>query len=355
MRILVTGGAGFIGSALIRHLISDSEHQLHVLDKLTYAGQMASLQAVSAHPRFAFTRGDICDSTLINRLLANFFPDVIVNLAAETHVDRSIDAPGSFIDTNVNGTYTLLEAARAHWGRLSGERKKRFRFHQISTDEVFGSLGKTGFFTEESPYQPRSPYSASKAASDHLVRAWAHTYGLPTLITNASNNYGPYQFPEKLMPLMIMKALTGEKLPVYGRGENVRDWLFVDDHVRALRLVFERAAPHSTYNIGGEAERMNIEVVRTICALLDDMSPRGDGKSYAEQISFVVDRPGHDARYAIDSALIRRDLGWAPREDFTSGLRATVRWYLDNQTWLHGIRSEVYAGGRLGVIAGQKA
>lgn len=352
MRILVTGGAGFIGSALVRHLIGESEHDVHVLDKLTYAGQMASLQPVSAHQRFNFTRGDICDSSLINRLLADFSPDIVVNLAAETHVDRSIDTPGSFIETNVNGTYTLLDAARTYWGRLAGERKERFRFHHISTDEVFGSLGESGFFTEESPYQPRSPYSASKAASDHLVRAWAHTYGLPTLITNASNNYGPYQFPEKLMPLMIMKALTGEKLPVYGRGENVRDWLFIDDHVRALRLVFEKGAPQSTYNLGGNAERKNIDVVRTLCALLDDMSPRGDGKSYAEQISFVVDRPGHDARYAIDGARIRRDLGWSPQEDFTSGLRKTVRWYLDNQAWLHAIRSETYAGARLGVIAG---
>ena len=353
MRILITGGAGFIGSALVRHLIGDSEHHVHVLDKLTYAGQMASLRPVSTNQRFAFTRGDICDASLVRRLFAEFSPDIVVNLAAETHVDRSIDAPDSFIETNVNGTYTLLEAARAHWIKLAGERKDRFRFHHISTDEVFGSLGESGFFTEDSPYQPRSPYSASKAASDHLVRAWAHTYGLPTLITNASNNYGPYQFPEKLMPLTIMKALAGEKLPVYGRGENVRDWLFVDDHVRALRLAFEKAAPQSTYNVGGNVERKNIDVVRTLCALLDDMSPRGDGKSYAEQISFVVDRPGHDARYAIDGARIRNDLGWSPQEDFTSGLRITVRWYLDNQAWLHAIRSEIYSGARLGVIAGR--
>lgn len=350
MRILITGGAGFIGSALVRHLIKESDHEVHVFDKLTYAGQVASLRSVAAHQRYQFTRGDICDAALVDRLFATFSPDVIVNLAAETHVDRSIDAPGSFIDTNVNGTYTLLEAARAHWGKLTGERKDLFRFHHVSTDEVYGSLDATGFFTEESPYKPRSPYSASKAASDHLVRAWAHTYSLPTLVTNASNNYGPYQFPEKLMPLIIMKALAGEKLPVYGRGDNVRDWLFVDDHVRALRLVFEKAAPQSTYNVGGSAERRNIDVVRTLCDLLDELSPRVDGNSYTEQIFFVSDRPGHDARYAIDATRIRTDLGWQPREDFTSGLRMTVRWYLDNQAWLHAIRSQAYSGARLGVI-----
>lgn len=352
MRILITGGAGFIGSALVRNLINESDHEIHVLDKLTYAGQVASLQSVAAHQRYQFTRGDICDAALIDRLVATFSPDVIVNLAAETHVDRSIDTPSSFIDTNVNGTYILLEAARAHWGKLTGGRKDRFRFHQVSTDEVYGSLGATGFFTEESPYQPRSPYSASKAASDHLVRAWAHTYGLPTLITNASNNYGPYQFPEKLMPLIIMKALAGEKLPVYGCGDNVRDWLFVDDHVCALRLAFEKGEPQSTYNVGGSAERRNIDVVRTLCDLLDELNARVDGKSYTEQIFFVPDRPGHDARYAIDATRIRSDLGWQPREDFPSGLRKTVRWYLDNQAWLHAIRRQVYAGARLGVIGG---
>jgi dTDP-glucose 4,6-dehydratase len=294
MKILVTGGAGFIGSALVRHLIQDSAHEVLVLDKLTYAGVLESLDAVANDPRYRFVQGDICDAALLASLLAEFQPDVIAHLAAESHVDRSIDGPAEFIQTNVVGTFTLLQQALDYWRGLPAEQRASFRFHHISTDEVFGSLGDEGFFVETTPYDPRSPYSASKASSDHLVRAWGHTYGLPVLVTNCSNNYGPYHFPEKLIPLIVIRALAGEPLPVYGDGANVRDWLFVEDHARALRAVFERGAPGETYNVGGNAERRNIEVVHAICAELDRCHPREDGKAYAEQITFVADRPGHD-------------------------------------------------------------
>jgi len=349
MRILVTGGAGFIGSALIRHLIGESGHEVLNLDKLTYAGVLSSLDPVGNSPRYRFVRGDICDGELVGRLLADFQPDVIAHLAAESHVDRSLDGPGAFIQTNLVGTYTMLAEALRYWQGLEGERKAAFRFHHISTDEVFGSLGDEGFFTETTAYDPRSPYSASKAGSDHLVRAWGHSYGLPVLITNCSNNYGPYHFPEKLIPLIIIRALGGEQLPVYGDGSNVRDWLFVEDHARALRAVFERGVPGETYNVGGNAERRNIEVVRAICATLDGLAPRADGRPYAEQISFVTDRPGHDHRYAIDASKIRAELGWEPQVGFEEGIERTVRWYLDNRAWWGDILAGRYDTGRLGL------
>ena len=349
MRVVITGGAGFIGSALVRHLLAQSDHDVHVLDKLTYASTLASLESVSQSPRYGFTQGDICDAGAVRSVLERVDPDVIVHLAAESHVDRSIDGPGAFIETNVVGSYVLLQAARAHWEALPEPRKSRFRFHHVSTDEVFGALGDDGLFTEETAYDPRSPYSASKAASDHLARAWWHTYGLPITITNCSNNYGPYHFPEKLIPLMIVKALAGEPLPVYGRGENVRDWLFVEDHARAIRMVFERAAPGSTYNVGGRAERKNLEVVQGVCEALDRLRPRADGKAYGEQISFVTDRPGHDFRYAIDCRRIEDDLGWTQTETFESGLLKTVAWFLENETWWRTILERGYAGQRLGL------
>ena len=349
MRVVITGGAGFIGSALVRHLLAESDHDVHVLDKLTYASTLASLESVSQSPRYGFTQADICDAGAVRSVLERVDPDVIVHLAAESHVDRSIDGPGAFIETNVVGSYVLLQAARAHWEALPEPRKSRFRFHHVSTDEVFGALGDEGLFTEETAYDPRSPYSASKAASDHLARAWWHTYGLPVTITNCSNNYGPYHFPEKLIPLMIVKALAGEPLPVYGRGENVRDWLYVEDHARAIRMVFEQAAPGSTYNVGGRAERKNIEVVQGVCEALDRLRPRPDGKAYGEQISFVTDRPGHDFRYAIDCRRIEDDLGWTQTETFESGLSKTVAWFLENETWWRTILERGYAGQRLGL------
>ena len=333
LKVLVTGGAGFIGSALVRHLILYSQHHVHVLDKLTYAGTLTSLAPVSADPRYGFTRADICDAEAVAAIFATFDPDIVVHLAAESHVDRSIDGPQAFIETNMVGTYTMLQAARHHWDRLSGERRDIFRFHHVSTDEVFGALGDEGLFTETTPYDPRSPYSASKAGSDHLVQAWWHTYGLPITMTNCSNNYGPYHFPEKLIPLMILKALAGEALPVYGQGTNVRDWLFVDDHARAIRLVFEHAPAGQTYNVGGNAERRNIDVVNGICSLLDQVRPRANGQSYALQISHVADRPGHDFRYAIDASKIRDQLGWTPQQTFETGLKATVDWYLAREDW----------------------
>ena len=340
--ILVTGGAGFIGSALIRLLIAQSDWRIVNIDKLTYAGNLESLAGLIDHPRHVLSRSDICDRAALDALFSEHQPAGVIHLAAESHVDRSIHGPGDFIETNIGGTYTLLEAARAYWSTLDTAARAAFRFHHVSTDEVFGSLGPTGLFVETSAYQPNSPYSASKAASDHLVRAWHHTYGLPTVITNCSNNYGPCQFPEKLIPLMIHNAVSDKPMPIYGKGDNVRDWLYVDDHARALRLVFERGAVGATYNIGGHNEKTNLEVVDTLCALLDELQPRRDGRSYREQRVSVADRPGHDKRYAIDAAKIERELGWTPRESFESGLRKTVRWYLENAAWVAHVVSGEY-------------
>ena len=340
--ILVTGGAGFIGSALVRLLIAETDWRIVNVDKLTYAGNLESLADLADHPRHVFSRTDICDRAGLDALFLEHQPVGLIHLAAESHVDRSIHGPGDFIETNIAGTYTLLEAARAHWSALDAAAKADFRFHHVSTEEVFGSLGDTGLFVETNPYQPNSPYSASKAASDHLVRAWHHTYGLPTVITNCSNNYGPCQFPEKLIPLMIHNAVTDKPLPIYGKGDNVRDWLYVDDHACALRLVFERGTPGETYNIGGHNEKTNLEVVDTLCALLDELKPRQDGRSYREQKISVADRPGHDKRYAIDATKIERELGWKPEESFESGMRKTVQWYLDNPAWVAHVISGEY-------------
>jgi dTDP-glucose 4,6-dehydratase len=349
MRILVTGGAGFIGSALVRHLIRNSGHEILNFDKLTYAGVLESLDEVAADPRYRFVRGDICDASMVARLLADFQPDVVAHLAAESHVDRSIDAPGGFIQTNIVGTYTMVEQSLSYWRGIEPERQQGFRFHHISTDEVFGSLGDEGHFTEATPYDPRSPYSASKAASDHIVRAWSHTFGLPVLVTNCSNNYGPFHFPEKLVPLVIIRALREEDLPVYGDGSNVRDWLFVEDHARALTRVFEQGRPGETYNVGGNSERQNIDVVRTICAALDVRKPRPNGRPYADLIRFVTDRPGHDQRYSIDATKITRELGWAPEVSFEEGIRRTVDWYLQRSDWWEPILARRYDTGRLGL------
>ena len=340
--LLVTGGAGFIGSALVRLLIAETGWRVLNVDKLTYAGNLESLADLASHPRHVFSRTDICDRAALDALFAEYCPAGVIHLAAESHVDRSIHGPGDFISTNITGTYVLLEAARAHWSTLDAEARAAFRFHHVSTDEVFGSLDDGGLFLENSPYQPNSPYSASKAASDHLVRAWHHTYGLPTVMTNCSNNYGPCQFPEKLIPLMIHNAVSDKPLPIYGKGDNVRDWLYVDDHARALRLVFEQGRLGETYNIGGHNEKTNLEVVDTLCALLDELRPRADGKSYCEQKISVADRPGHDKRYAIDAGKIQRELGWAPRENFETGMWKTVQWYLDNPTWVAHVVSGEY-------------
>ncbi|KRD63428.1 dTDP-glucose 4,6-dehydratase [Ensifer sp. Root278] len=349
MRILVTGGAGFIGSALVRHLVNNTDHEVLNFDKLTYAGTLTSLASIAASPNYRFKQGDVCDEGAVVAAIADFQPDVITHLAAESHVDRSIDGPSAFIQTNVVGTYTMLAAALDYWRKLPADRAQNFRFHHISTDEVFGSLGETGYFTETTPYDPRSPYSASKAGSDHLVSAWGHTFGLPILITNCSNNYGPYHFPEKLIPLMIVKAVAGDPLPVYGNGTNVRDWLYVEDHVRALQCVFEKGAPGQTYNVGGNSERRNIDVVNTVCQILDRLQPRADGKNYARQITYVADRPGHDQRYAIDAAKIGNQLGWRPVETFESGIEKTVAWYLSNREWWSEIVERNHAAQRRGL------
>jgi dTDP-glucose 4,6-dehydratase len=349
-RILVTGGAGFIGSALVRLIISESEDQVCVLDKLTYAGHLESLAPVANSPRYRFEKVDICDGDEVKRVFAEFRPTHVMHLAAESHVDRSIDGPGSFVQTNIVGTYSLLEAAREFCATLPEAEREAFRFHHISTDEVYGDLEKPeDFFREDTPYAPSSPYSASKAASDHLVRAWKRTFGLPTLITNCSNNYGPYQFPEKLIPLMILNALESKPLPVYGKGEQVRDWLHVEDHARALYLVAKKGLPGETYNIGGHNEKRNIDVVREICALLDELQPRPDGQSYSSLITHVQDRPGHDLRYAIDASKIARELGWLPKETFESGIRKTVQWYLEERGgWCKEVQAGKYQRERLG-------
>jgi dTDP-glucose 4,6-dehydratase len=349
MRIMLTGGAGFIGSALVRHLIADSAHEVLNFDALTYAGTLSALDVVAGNPRYTFVHGDICDSASVREAIERFRPDIITHLAAESHVDRSIDGPAAFIQTNLVGTYSLVTQALSYWRGLDAGGRQAFRFHHISTDEVYGSLGATGLFSEDTPYDPRSPYSASKAGSDHLISAWGHTYGLPVLITNCSNNYGPYHFPEKMIPLMIVKALAGEPMPVYGRGENIRDWLYVDDHVRALRTVFENGEPGRRYNVGGNAERRNIDVVEAICAILDEAVPRGDGRSYRDQIVFVADRPGHDLRYAINASRIRDELGWQPQENFETGLTKTVRWYLDHENWWRPLVNDRNAGSRRGL------
>ncbi len=351
-RILVTGGAGFIGSAVVRHIINHTPDSVVVVDKLTYAANLTSLAPVAHDERFAFEQVDICDRSELNRVFAQYRPDVVMHLAAESHVDRSIDGPAAFIETNIVGTYTLLEAARAYWSALEEGAKAAFRFHHISTDEVYGDLHSVDdFFTETTPYAPSSPYSASKASSDHLVRAWLRTYGLPTLITNCSNNYGPYHFPEKLIPLTILNALAGKPLPVYGNGQQIRDWLYVDDHARALYLVATQGAIGETYNIGGHNERKNLDVVETICSLLEELvpqKPQGIAR-YHDLITFVADRPGHDLRYAIDAAKIARELGWTPEETFESGMRKTVQWYLANESWWQQVQDGSYQGERLGL------
>jgi dTDP-glucose 4,6-dehydratase len=351
MRIFVTGGAGFIGSALVRHLIENTAHDVLNFDKLTYAGTLSAVERVATADRYRFVQGDVCDPEAVRAAIAGFRPEVITHLAAESHVDRSIDGPDAFIHTNLVGTFVMLSEARSYWQSLDEVAQRAFRFHHISTDEVFGSLSDKGLFTEDTPYNPRSPYSASKAGSDHLVSAWGHTYGLPVLITNCSNNYGPYHFPEKLIPLMIVKALTGDPLPVYGKGDQVRDWLYVEDHVRALQAVFERGASGRTYNIGGHNEKQNIEVVKTVCTTLDRLRPRADGKSYAAQITSVADRPGHDKRYAIDATRIKDELGWRPQETFESGIEKTVAWYLANEDWWRPIVAERQADQRRGLAA----
>jgi dTDP-glucose 4,6-dehydratase len=350
-RFMITGGAGFIGSAVVRHLIETSAHDVCVVDKLTYAGNLDNLAGVAGDPRYQFKQADICDARAMRQICESFRPDTIMHLAAESHVDRSIDGPGAFIETNVIGTYVLLQSARDHWQKLSLSEQARFRFHHVSTDEVFGSLGPDGLFQETTPYQPNSPYSASKAASDHLARAWHHTYGMPAVVSNCSNNYGPYHFPEKLIPLTILNALEGKPIPVYGDGGNVRDWLYVEDHARALVQIALLGQPGESYNVGGASETTNLEVVRRICRLMDEMAPDKARGSHERLIVFVADRPGHDRRYAIDAGKIKRELGWEPRETFTSGLRKTVRWYLDNPPWWQRIRSGVYRGERLGTVA----
>jgi dTDP-glucose 4,6-dehydratase len=349
MTTLVTGGAGFIGSAVVRQLLQRGGGRIVNVDKLTYAGNPDSLRDAEGDDRYVFEQEDICDAAAMRRLFEAHRPSAVVHLAAESHVDRSIDGPGAFVQTNVVGTFTLLQEARRYWAALPPAQAERFRFLHVSTDEVFGSVGDGGFFTEETPYDPSSPYSATKAASDHLVRAWQHTYGLPCLVTNCSNNYGPFQFPEKLIPLVILNALDGKPLPVYGRGENVRDWLFVDDHADAILTVLERGTVGETYAVGGHNERRNIDVVHAICDLVDELRPDPTIGSRRSLVTYVTDRPGHDLRYAIDASKIKRELGWTPAESFETGLRKTVRWYLENEWWWSRVRSGEYRGERLGL------
>ena len=347
MRVIVTGGAGFIGSALVRHLVVEKGAEVLNIDALTYAGNLASLREVEDRTNYRFLKADICDRAAMERAVADFRPDRIMHLAAESHVDRSITGAADFIQTNVIGTFTLLEAARGYWSGLDGEHRGAFRFLHVSTDEVYGSLGDEGLFTEETPYDPSSPYSASKASSDHLAKAWHRTYGLPVVVSNCSNNYGPYHFPEKLIPLTILNALAGEALPVYGKGENVRDWLYVEDHARALDIIVERGRLGETYNVGGRNERRNIDVVRSICEVLDQLAPAN--RPRADLIEFVTDRPGHDARYAIDASKIESELGWRAEENFDTGIEKTVQWYLENEWWWAPLRTK-YAGQRLGLV-----
>ncbi|MFT0213782.1 dTDP-glucose 4,6-dehydratase [Pseudomonas sp. F1_0610] len=355
MKILITGGAGFIGSAVIRHIISNTQDTVINLDKLTYAGNLESLLEVSSSARYSFEHIDICNAVELNRVFTQYQPDAVMHLAAESHVDRSIDGPAEFIQTNIIGTYTLLEATRQYWSQLDALKQQNFRFHHISTDEVYGDLPHPSdfdntqeyLFTEQTSYAPSSPYSASKASSDHLVRAWQRTYGLPTLVTNCSNNYGPYHFPEKLIPLVILNALEGKPLPIYGKGDQIRDWLYVEDHARALYTVVTQGAVGQTYNIGGHNEKTNLEVVQSICQLLNELAP--NNANYMGLITHVTDRPGHDRRYAIDASKIKRDLNWVPEESFESGLRKTVQWYLENQAWCRRVQDGSYQRQRLGV------
>jgi len=351
MKFLVTGGAGFIGSAVVRYLINKTDHKVVNIDKLTYAGNLESLKKIDQSNRYAFERANICNRQAMTDIFEKHQPDYIMHLAAESHVDRSIDGPAAFIETNIVGTYAMLEVTRAYWNKLKGEKKKRFKFHHISTDEVYGTLGAEGLFTEENRYEPNSPYSASKASSDHLVRAWRETYGLPTVITNCSNNYGPYHFPEKLIPLVIINALAGKPLPIYGKGDQIRDWLYVEDHAQALVKVVTEGRDGETYNIGGHNEMQNIEVVKTLCTLLEELVPnKPEGLTqYEDLITYVTDRPGHDVRYAIDASKIKRELGWVPYETFETGMRKTVQWYLDNKEWWENVLNGSYQGERLGL------
>lgn len=350
MRVLVTGGAGFIGSAVVRHLILDKGYEVLTVDKLTYAGTLTSLRTVNGHPGHRFLKADICDSSAISSAFESFRPQRVMHLAAESHVDRSITGARDFVETNVLGTFNMLECARHFWSSLQPDEKEAFRFLHVSTDEVYGSLGEEGLFTEETPYDPSSPYSASKASSDHLAKAWARTYGLPVVISNCSNNYGPYHFPEKLIPLVILNALEGKPLPIYGNGANVRDWLYVEDHARALDLISEKGRIGETYNVGGRNERRNIDVVERICALMDDLNPAG--APHARLITYVTDRPGHDARYAIDATKLNVELGWTAQENFDTGIEKTIKWFLDNRWWWEPLR-QGYSGKRLGLIERQ--
>lgn len=352
MKILVTGGAGFIGSAVIRNIIKNTQDEVLNIDKLTYAGNLESLSEIDTDPRYQFAQVDICDSERLTEIFKIFQPDAVMHLAAESHVDRSIDGPAEFITTNIVGTYTLLEVARKYWLQLNEEKKTSFKFHHISTDEVYGDLeGTTDLFTETTSYAPSSPYSASKASSDHLVRAWHRTYGLPIVVTNCSNNYGPYHFPEKLIPLVILNALDGKALPIYGKGDQIRDWLYVEDHAKALYKVVTEGKVGETYNIGGHNEKQNIEVVKTICKILDELKPQNNHQPYETLITFVKDRPGHDLRYAIDASKIAKDLGWKPEETFETGIRKTVEWYLNNLEWCRRVQDGSYQRERLGVSA----